>query len=251
MRIAVCDTDPSFSGILEKILNDLRLENGLDVEYYKREDSHDIEELFGKYGHMDLIFMALHPKRGPDGYYIARRLKEVDKNLNVVFVAADKLVDPEIMNLQPFGFLPLPADEGRIKSFTKECCRCSQNQFIFKKDQSYTAVPTGQICFIRKEFPDHRKAFIYCADGITYDTYMSVAEVDDEIRRINMRIIRIANSCFVNPFFIKFLNKTELFIREDCNCAVKKLSPSRGYRISAIEAYRDYCAVSINRFGIA
>ena len=251
MRIAVCDADPSFSGILEKTLIDLKLEIGLDVEYYKREDSHDIEELCGKYGHMDLIFMALHPKRGPDGYYIARRLKEVDKNLNVVFVAADKLVDPEIMNLQPFGFLPLPADEGKIKAFARECSILSQNQFIFKKDQSYTAVPAGQICFIRKERPDHRKSFIYCADGRTYDTYMSVTEVVNELRRISMRNIRIANSCFVNPFFIRFMNKTELFIREDCSCTIKKLSPSRGFRIKAFEAYKEYCGSDIDRLGIA
>ena len=250
MRIAVCDADPSFSGVLEKTLIDLKRETGLDVEYHIREDSHDIEELCGKYGHMDLIFMALHPKRGPDGYYIARRLKEVDKNLNVIFVAADKMVDPEIMNLQPLGFLPLPADSERIKALAEECRSFTRDQFIFKKDQSYTAVPAGRICFIRKERPDYRRSFIYCADGMIYDTYMSVADVENELRRINMRIIRIANSCFVNPFFIMTLNKTELLIRNDCDCGIKKLSPSRGYRITAIEDYKEYCSVNIDRYGI-
>lgn len=250
IRVAVCDAEPSFTGKIEKTLLESEYENGLEVEYYKREDSYDIEELCNRYGHMDLIFMALHPKRGPDGYYMARKLKEADPNLKIVFVAADKMVNPEIMNLQPLGFLPLPADERRIRSFIRECISLRQDSFIFKKDQTITAVPAGHICYIKKEDPNYRKIYIYCADGMVYDPYMSVAEVEKELKRSNIQMIRITNSCFVNPFFIMEMNKSEVLLRAGLKVAENRLIPSRGYRIKAYIDYELYCSRHMERFGI-
>ncbi|MBR6258340.1 MAG: LytTR family transcriptional regulator DNA-binding domain-containing protein [Lachnospiraceae bacterium] len=252
IKIAVCDGVPSFTCLIGRALSEWKYERGLDVEFIKTKDSDDLIEMYNRFGHMDLIFMALRPARGPDGVTAARSLKKVDENLRIVFVTAERLVDIEMVSLRPFGILSLTAGTSEVKAFADRCIQDSSRFFIFSSGHGRTALLTDSICYIsKKDYPHYRVVIIYCNDGISYMSYMSVREVEAELKRTGAGFIRIQNSCFVNPFYIFHINCSVLRLRQGCCSGDTELYCSRRYGRSAYRAYLEYARKNIDSFGIA
>ena len=252
IRIAVCDGRPSFSGMIGKTLFEWKNERGLDVEYYVTRDSDDLIDLCTRRGHMDLILMALHPAGGSDGPASARSLKRADENLRIVFVTAERQIDIELLNLQPRGFLALPVDATAVRMYADACVEDSRRFFIFSYGHGRTAVETDQICYIsKKDYPQYRVMDIYCNNGISYMSYMSVKDVEAELKRTGTEFIRIQNSCFVNPLYIIYINRVMLRLRQDCSRGEAELYFSRRFGGKAYRSYIEYAGRNIDRYGIA
>jgi len=252
IRIAACDGEPSFTSDLKKILSEWKHENGKDVEYLETQDPDDLIELCTRYGHMDLVFMSLHPKRGPDGIATARSLKQADKNLNIVFITADRLIDIEVTSLQPLGVLMLPMQPVKLRSCLDRCVQQSRKFFFISGKRSRTAICIDDICYIsKKDYPHYRVVIIHCNNGISYMSYMSVKEVEAELERTCAGFIRIQNSCFVNPFYIYHMERSVLQLRQGCCSGDTELYCSRRYGRSAFKAYIEYTCKNIDCCGIA
>lgn len=252
IKIAVCDGIPSFTSLIARALSEWKYERGLDVEFIKTEDPDDLIEVYDRCGHMDLVFMALDPVRGPDGITAARSLKKADENLRIVFVTAERLVDIELVSLQPLGILPLNAGVTEVKALADKCIEDSRRFFIFSSGHGRTAILTDRICYItKKDYPHYRVVIIYCNDGISYMSYMSVKEVEAELKRTCTEFIRIQNSCFVNPCFIYKINCSMLQLRQGCCSGETILYCSRRYGRSAYMAYLEYARKNIDLYGVA
>ena len=182
---------------------------------------------------MDLVFLALHPQKGPDGVAAARGLKKADDNLNIVPVTADKMIDVEFVRLQPSGILILPFESHEVKAIADSCVKRRRELFIISSSRSRIAIPIDQICYINKKpHPDFRVVEIHCTNGRTYQSYMTTQEVEKQLAASGSFFLRIRNSCFVNPFFVHSVSSSHV-----------RLIEVKAKGISIISAYSLACCI--------
>ena len=252
IRIAVCDGEPSFAWLLRRRICEWEDENGQDLEYLEKTDSDDLVELCMERGNIDIVFLAHKPQKGPDGAAAVKDLKKTDDKINIVLVTAERMIDVEIVRFQPFGILPLPFEYNDVKAFIDSCVRNRKDLFVISASCERIAIPIDQICYINKKpHPDFRLIEIHCCNGQVYQTYMTTKEVEMQLLASERMFLRIRNSCFANPFFVRSINGVHVTLFEDACGNDNELVFGRGYAKAANRAYTEYLAGRTHRKSIA
>ncbi len=237
IRVAACDGEPSFAYMLGETINEWRYETGREIIYLLRKDPEALMIEYDIHGHMDLVFMALHPVKGVGGLEAARCLKKLDEDIRIAYVSASDESSREMIETRPVAYELMPLDSGRIKKLLNECERYRSRFFCVRFRQKYYSIPIDSICYI-SHF--RRKIDIYCNNGTVYQASMSLNEAQQRLERLGYHFIRIHCSLIVNPFYIGTVNKRRLNVRAGCFEKEHILDISCAYSAAALKKYDEY-----------
>ena len=148
IRVAACDGEPSFAYELDETICEWRDETGRETVFVLRNDPEALMMEYETHGHMDLVFMALHPMKGVGGLEGARRLKKLDGNIRIAYVSACDEASREMIETRPVAYELTPLNRCRIKALLSECAEYKKRMFCIRFRQEYYSIPAENICYI-------------------------------------------------------------------------------------------------------
>ncbi|MDF2888578.1 MAG: Response regulator of the LytR/AlgR family [Lacrimispora sp.] len=164
LRIAICDDDILFTGMLEKLIREEALANGFDIEIDVFFDG----SMLTKYVHLgnlfDLIFLDIEMSQ-ENGIVAARHIRETDKTALLIYISGYEQYLKELFEVEPFRFLSKPLDTEKFSRYFKEAYeRISDNNvyFQFNFNKEIKKVALKDVIYFESR---NRIVFIYLKDG--------------------------------------------------------------------------------------
>lgn len=109
MKIMCCDDEELALQMLEKSIQ--KAKPDADVSAF--DDQDDLLEAAGKDG-CDIAFLDIH-MRGMNGVELARRLKEINPKMNIIFVTGYSEYAGEAMSLHASGYIMKPVNKAKVE----------------------------------------------------------------------------------------------------------------------------------------
>lgn len=115
LNIAICDDDIHATGKMDTYLHEIARRNFIETEIEVFEDGKELADFIYKGTRFDLIFLDIEMKQ-EDGITAAKRIRECDKNVLIVYVTSHENHMQESFLVRPFRFLikPVSIDEFEI-----------------------------------------------------------------------------------------------------------------------------------------
>ena len=109
MKIMCCDDEELALQMLERAIQ--KAKPDADVSAF--DDQDDLLEAAGKEG-CDIAFLDIH-MRGMNGVELARRLKEINPKMNIIFVTGYSEYAGEAMSLHASGYIMKPVSKAKVE----------------------------------------------------------------------------------------------------------------------------------------
>lgn len=228
LEIAVCEDERYQQGELEELLYSLgrKLNIRLEVDVY--ENGEALLSSVEKGNQYDLIYLDVEME-GINGVAVARRLRETDRTVQIVYVTNYEKYIRQSTDTMPSGYITKPVDQ---EEFEKTFVRI--NRWIENKDEYYRFQSENVPCktlirdilYFRSNL---RKIEIVCEDR-TYIEYGKLDQIEKTLEGSTVEFLRIHQSYLVNSHKIEKYghNWVKLITGE-------KLSMSRGKRKNGVE----------------
>ena len=232
LRIAICDDDSAFAGSLETAVRKEIQEMGKRTETEVFSDGCTLLADMEKGYRYDMIFIDIE-MRQIDGIEAARRIREIDRSVLLIYVSGYEQYLKELFEVEPFRFLSKPLDVDRFRRYFHEACaRVGRTeafyQFTFNKE--IRKVVLRNVAYFES---CNRVIHIFLSDGTQEQFYGKLNDVEKELAGSRVYFLRIHQSYLVNYDYIKKMNftgvtmsfageETELKISEDRKREVRK-----------------------------
>ncbi len=221
LKFAVCDDEKEVREYLSSRIYDLLADADLDGRVALFPDGESLCALYesGK-ADFDLLFLDI-TMPGADGLTVAKRIREVDKSVMLVFVTASAefvfsgyevrafryLLKPDLMN----GF------PGVFRDCLKELTKADEVRFSFQAGSKTVWVPIRDILFFES---DKRKILIHCAGEREYSFYGKLDAVEETLKKHDF--VRCHQSFLINALKIVSLGQNEVTLTDGSAVPVSK-----------------------------
>lgn len=208
MKIAICDDEKEIREYLTKRVNDILADYDLDGSVECFSDGAPLVERYrsGK-GDFSLILLDITMK-SCDGLTAAKRIREQDGDVMIVFVTASAeyvfsgyevrafryILKPELIN----GF------EGVFKDCLKELTKSGEVHFSFQTGNQTVSLNIKDIFYFES---DKRKILIKTLGGKEYSFYSKLDKVEEELKKNDF--VRCHQSFLLNAKKISSLRQGE------------------------------------------
>lgn len=223
VKVAVCDDDIRFTGEFERMVchmsKNQNLSVDIDVFFNGIELVDKILEEKIKY---DLIFLDIEMK-SMDGITVARKIREADEIVLIIYVTSHTSYAIEAYEVQPFQFLVKPLERKSfqryfVKAYKKIISGDSYFRYKYGKD-TYKILVKDILYFQSKR----RVVFIHRIDGSVVKYYEKLNELETKFKVSKIDFWRIHQSYMVNTMYvvrksydqIELINGKVFFISED------------------------------------
>jgi len=230
-KIALCEDEQIHSDKLEKDIRSILM--GMDVEHEILAFASGAEFLdsFTKRNQFDLMFLDIMMKDGMDGVELARAIRQIDKDVAIIFITASK----DLFHFQggsefrPVRFLLKPVNIGDLEEQIKEqfAQRFNKEIFVIKEGDKYHRVPVEDIVWLETA---SRRVKLTLKDETSI--YYS-GKLDDILEELpNKQIVQCHKSYAVNIDNIASLNYDNAIMEKGV-----RISVSRRYREGVLKAF--------------
>lgn len=201
IRIAVCDDNEEFVNIHCQILSRILNKMGVNAQIIKCYTGDELLLEISINGKVDIILLDI-ALRGKNGIEIARKIREEDFSVILIFVSAYDEYCKEIIGVQPYEFLDKPITEEKLSltldRIFKTCI--NKNDIYWYYNNKYRQnISLSEVYYFRS---DKRKVFI-CYGGEEISFYHRLDDVEKEIQDKTVKFIRIHKSFLINLSFVK------------------------------------------------
>lgn len=210
MRVAICDDDNNHINTIENYLDNLK-DIYPNLEWDAFNSGNEILKYINNNNLFDIIFLDLE-MGDLNGIETARRIREVDERVIIIFVTCYKEYVYESFEVNPFRFLvkPISFDEfSKIFGLAYQKIVKKSNQFSFK-NKGYT---------VRLYYDDiyyfescRRKVYIYTKDS-QYCFYARLKEILQELTDCDF--IMVHKSFLINMNHIKEISYTNIKLQNN------------------------------------
>ncbi len=233
MRIAVCDDDEREVSRVRELITEYQIsrEEPVDCRYYTNSTDFLCELKSGAY---DLVLLdVLMP--GAGGIQAARELRELDKNVKIVFVSASPEFALESYNVGAFYYLLKPVDEDSFFSLLDkvrgEMSAQAEQGFILKSRDGVIWITFARLAYVEVM---NKTVFFNLADGTVHETTATLAEFEGKLLA-RPEFLKTHRSYVVNLSYVQAI---------DINCVVmkdgKRVSLSRKRRSKVQDVYMHF-----------
>ena len=206
IRIAACDGKTSYVCELVQILREWGEKKGRELECCACSTADALLLESELHGHLDLVFLDLHPEGAQSGVSTALMFKKMDPMADIVFVLSETLIEPEVIRVKPLDYLEKPLQKHRLTELLERWIRHRRpDRFCFSIRQIRYALPVDGIRYI---YHFSRKIYIYMNDGECPEAYMRLEEAERRLRECDVVFLKAHSSYLVNPSYVSKVGKS-------------------------------------------
>ena len=218
LRIAICDDDSKFTRKLETLVLQESQKLGIRADTDVFSDGKTLLKSFQNGDHYELILIDIEMEQ-VDGITAARRIREIDRTVLLVYVSGYDKYLKELFEVEPFRFLSKPLNHAQFDRYFKEACKRINEtevfyQFTFNKE--IRKISVKDIVYFES---NNRIVYIHLKDGTNEYFYGKLNNVEKELAASRQYFLRIHQSFLVNYDYIIKMN----FFNITINYARKKM----------------------------
>lgn len=211
MNIVICDDDKLIS---DKLKEDIRLiytEMNVPTVLSVFLDGKSLIEAVQKHhAQIDMLLLDIDMP-GVSGLEVARKLREINQNIILIFISSHEGYVFESLEYSPFRYIR----KQRIKEELHLALRAayalfrkSESIFILVKcENGEQRIDQSKICYFNI---DKRKLYIHLEDNRVLCTWKTVKEFHNELVKTNF--VKIHSGCAVNMKYIKEYSHMEVVL---------------------------------------
>lgn len=110
LSIAICDDDIQTTGKMESIIQKMAKQNLVNIETEVFWDGKSLVDAIINKNNFDLIYLDIEMDK-EDGISAAKKIREYDKNVLIIYVTSHENHMKESFSVHPFQFLVKPVNE--------------------------------------------------------------------------------------------------------------------------------------------
>ncbi|MEY8352648.1 LytTR family DNA-binding domain-containing protein [Lachnospiraceae bacterium 54-53] len=230
LRIAVCDDDILFTGMVEELLRKEALYAAVEIEIDVFFDGAMLEKYICQGNMFDLIYLDIEMAQ-ENGIETARHIRETDKSVLLIYISGYEQYLKELFEVEPFRFLSKPLETERFSRYFHEACqRIWENnayyQFSFNKE--IRKVVLKDIVYFESR---NRKIHIFLNNGEEEFFYGKLNEVEKKLNGKKQRYLRIHQSYLVNYDYVQKMNFSSLIVEHNGKKTTLQISEDRQKKI--------------------
>ncbi len=208
IRIAVCDDEKEICAWLSRQIADILAAEDLDGTVECFSDGEPLVRAYetGKAG-FDLLLLDITMK-GCDGLTAARRIREFDRSVMIVFVTASAEHVFSGYEVRAFRYLLKPELTSGFAGVFRECLReltkSNDVHYAFQTGGQTVSLPVREILYFES---DRRKIIVHTAQGREYSFYEKLDRVEEALKKHDF--VRCHQSFLINAKKIAGLSSGE------------------------------------------
>lgn len=218
LNFAVCDDNETILARLVKMLEGIFIENNLDAEISFSSSTATKLLEYANNNHIDVLILDINFKSEYSGLELAKKIRENNKNLYLIFFTAHLEYALVAYKLKTFDYLPKPVTPERLEETILRIFEdlkegTSKTNFI-KLGNSKVLLKENDVQYIQKD----GMKLIYHTFDRTYETYSSLSKVQNNLPS---NFVRCHKSYIVNVNNITNIksNDTVIFNSEN-SCSI-------------------------------
>ena len=223
ISIAICDDEKLVCEYLRGAVTDMLADADIDGKTTVFGDGLPLCRAYEEgMADFDLIFLDITMK-SCDGLTAAKRIREFDRDVMIVFVTASAEHVFSGYEVRAFRYLLKPELKNGFAGVFRDCLReltkSDEVRFSFQVGGETKSVPARDILYFES---DRRKVMIRCAGGREYSFYGKLDDVEQTLKKHDF--VRCHQSFLVNALKIAGIKQGELAL---VNGAVLPVSKHR------------------------
>ena len=206
LRVAICEDVLSELQKQTQIIQSIMARLSKNVKFFCFRSGEELLMETDTTGNMDIVFLDVE-MLGISGIETARILRERDSRVILIFVSCYNQYCKEMIEVQPYAFIDKPVSEEKLEKILKRVFEThlnSDDSYCFSYNKRQYNIPLNQIRFFQS---DKRIVQINAVQldmpELEYLFYGKLEEVERNLRKANVKFLRIRKSLLVNTRFIK------------------------------------------------
>lgn len=203
IKIAICDDDIPITGKIESILCDIAKKEFIPVETDVFSSGGCLIESVERQDGYDIIFLDIELGH-ENGITIARKIRETDKNVLIIYVTSYESYMQESFSIRPFRFLVKPIDEAQLAVCFQEAYEeisSGDSYFRYSYQRMRHKILIRDILYFES---DKRKIHIVTEKGM-FELYGKLKNVEESLKASKTVFLRVHQSFLINYKHVEVL----------------------------------------------
>ncbi len=213
MRIAVCDDDEQELAHLRELITEYQLSRGIsnDCRFFNNSTDFLCDMKGGEY---DLILLdVLMP--GVSGVQVARELRELDKNVKLIFISSSPEFAVESYRVGAYYYLLKPADADSLFPLLDKV----ESELFMQKEQGFVLKDRKgivMISFAGLEYVEviNKTVSFHMADGVIREMTAALADVEEKLSH-RPEFIKTHRSYLVNLKYVQSIGVSSIVTKNE------------------------------------
>ena len=196
INVAICDDNIETTGKMDSILCNIAKKNFIPAETEVFWDGKHLVDAVETGIRFDIIFLDIEMEK-EDGITAARKIREVDKNVLIVYVTNYQSYMQESFSVRPFRFLVKPVDETQMAVCFEEAYEeisSADSYFRFSYQRLNHKVSIRDILYFESK---KRKIYIITEKEM-FELYGKLNDIEKSLKASKIAFLRVHQSFLVN-----------------------------------------------------
>lgn len=204
MRIAVCDDDEREVSRIRKLITEYQLSRPafIDCSYFTNSTDFLCEIRGGEY---DLILLDILTS-GVGGIQVAQELRELDRNVRLIFVSASSEFAVESYHVEAYYYLLKPVDADSLfrllDKIRGELSVQAEQGFILRSRDGVVRIVFAKLAYVEVM---NKTLFFHLADGVVCEASAALADFEEKLLS-RPEFLKTHRSYLVNLNFIEAID---------------------------------------------
>lgn len=196
INIAICDDDIVTTSKIENMLQNIAKRNFIQIDTEVFWNGESLAESVKAVNYFDIIFLDIE-MGAEDGITVARKIRQIDKNVLIIYVTSHENYMKESFEVRPFQFLVKPVSERQM-----ECCfqaayediSSADSYFRYNYQRMNHKNPINDILY----FESNRRKVRVITQKENFELYGKLNDIEECLKCSKMAFLRVHQSFLVN-----------------------------------------------------
>lgn len=196
LNVAICDDDSHITGEMDALILKIAKQIFVNVEIEVFWDGESLVNSIENGNYFDIIFLDIEMDK-EDGISAAKKIRNIDKNVLIIYVTSYENHMKECFAVRPFRFLLKPVSEKVLQTcFRAAYEEISSGDFYFRYSfqRINHKVAIRDILYFES---NKRKITIVTVNGF-YELYGKLNEIEKSLKNCKTSFLRVHQSFLVN-----------------------------------------------------
>lgn len=236
VRIGICDDVDYFTRQLAMIVTEWGRKQGIRLEIGCFESGEEVLMDAEAEGDFHAVFLDVELK-GISGVETARRLKEQDPHINIIFITQYDCYFRQMLEIQPCCYLEKPFPKEKVfalMDYVMEEHKSRYATYSFRYARKTYKILLRKVLYFSSE---KRKIKVLMEDGKEYSFYKKLDKLEEELKESEVEFLRIHQSFLINGRQIEMLYSgyVKMYNGEDLPISREKREKILHYHIYMLE----------------